>query len=53
VAKQMPDAEKRRRADIVIETGDGLDAARVQVRAALRRVAPEAFPDADETGPRR
>jgi dephospho-CoA kinase len=46
VEKQMPDAEKRRRADIVIETGAGLDVARDHVRAALRRVAPEALPDA-------
>ncbi len=35
LAKQMPDAEKRRRADIIIETGDGLDAAERQVRAVL------------------
>ena len=35
VAKQMPNAEKRRRADIIIETGDGLDAAERQVRTLL------------------
>ena len=34
-AKQMPDAEKRRRARFVIETGDGLEAAEVQVRAVI------------------
>ena len=34
-AKQMPDAEKRRRARFVIETGDGLDAAKRQVRAVI------------------
>lgn len=35
LAKQMPDAEKRRRAQAVIETGEGLDSARRQVRALL------------------
>jgi dephospho-CoA kinase len=36
---QMPDAEKRRRADYIVDTGQGMDAARDQVRkivAALR-----------------
>ena len=32
LAKQVPDAEKRRRADWVIDTGSGLDAARDSVR---------------------
>ena len=39
MAKQMPDAEKRARADFVIDTGAGMDAARARVReilAALR-----------------
>ena len=35
LAKQMPDAEKRRRAQVIIETGDGLDSARTQVRTLL------------------
>ncbi len=35
MARQMPDAEKRRRARFVIETGDGLDAAAAEVRAVL------------------
>lgn len=35
LAKQTPDAEKRRRADYVIETGAGLEAAREQVRSVL------------------
>ena len=35
LAKQMPDAEKRRRARFVIETGDGLEAAERQVRAVI------------------
>ncbi len=39
LAKQMPDAEKRRRADFVVDTSRGLDAARAQVRAILAAVA--------------
>ena len=38
LAAQVPDAEKRGRADDVVETGQGLDHARAQVRALLRRV---------------
>lgn len=37
-ARQMPDAEKRRRADYVIET-DGLDAVRVRVHDLVHRLA--------------
>jgi dephospho-CoA kinase len=36
LAKQMPDAEKRRRADFVVDTSQGYDSARQQVRAILR-----------------
>ena len=36
IAKQTPDAEKRARADFIVETGDGLDAARAQVRHILK-----------------
>jgi len=39
LARQMPDAEKRRRADFVVDTSQGFDAAREQVRAILERVA--------------
>ncbi len=39
VAKQMPDAEKRRRADFVVDTSVGFEAARAQVRDILARVA--------------
>jgi dephospho-CoA kinase len=35
LSRQTPDAEKRRRADFVIETGDGVEVARDQVRAIL------------------
>jgi len=38
LAKQMPDAEKRRRADFVVDSGHGFDAARAQVRDILRAV---------------
>ena len=36
LAKQIPDAEKRRRADFVVDTSRGFEAAREQVRAILR-----------------
>jgi dephospho-CoA kinase len=39
LARQMPDAEKRRRADFVVDTSRGFDDAREQVRAILRDVA--------------
>jgi len=39
LAKQMPDEEKRRRADFVVDTSQGFDAARAQVRAILDAVA--------------
>ena len=39
LAKQLPDAEKRARADFVVDTSKGFDAARAQVRDILARVA--------------
>jgi dephospho-CoA kinase len=39
LAKQMPDAEKRRRADFIVDTSQGFDHARDQVRDILARVA--------------
>ena len=39
LAKQMPDAEKRARADFVVDTSQGFDAARAQVREILKAVA--------------
>jgi dephospho-CoA kinase len=38
LARQVPDAEKRRRADFVVDSGQGLDHARAQVRDILRAV---------------
>lgn len=35
LAKQLPDAEKRARADFVVETGEGLDAARRRVEEII------------------
>lgn len=38
LSKQMPDAEKRRRADFIISTDDGMDAARTQVAEVLAQI---------------
>jgi dephospho-CoA kinase len=39
MAKQVPDAEKRKRADFVVDTSQGFDHARHQVREILKSVA--------------
>ena len=39
LARQMPDAEKRRRADFVVDSGQGIEHARAQVRQILAAVA--------------
>lgn len=39
VANQMPDAEKLKRADFVVDTSKGFDDARAQVRDILARIA--------------
>ena len=39
LSKQMPDAEKRRRADFVVDSSQGFESARAQVRAILDAVA--------------
>ena len=53
LARQLSDAEKRRRADFVVDTSQGFDFARIQVRAILnaasalpiRRNQPDSRPD--------
>ena len=39
LVRQMPDAEKRRRADFVVDSGQGIEHARTQVRQILNAVA--------------
>jgi len=39
LGKQMPDADKRRRAHFLVDTGFGMDPARRQVRAILKALA--------------
>ena len=39
LARQLPDVGKRRRADFIVDTSRGFDAAREQVQEILRKVA--------------
>jgi len=39
LARQMPDEAKRRRADFVVDSGQGIEHARTQVRQILAAVA--------------
>ncbi len=39
LAKQMPDSEKRARADFIVDSGGGLEGARNQVRNILAKIA--------------
>ncbi len=39
LAKQMPDAEKRRRADFVVDSSQSFDRTRAQIREILQKVA--------------
>jgi dephospho-CoA kinase len=43
LSRQMPDAEKRRRADFVVDTGEGLEAARVRVDEIVGMVLAEGW----------
>jgi dephospho-CoA kinase len=38
IARQMPDAEKRKRADFVVDTSHGLDPVRERIRDILAEV---------------
>ena len=38
LARQMPDAEKRKRADFVVDTSHGLDPVRARIRDILAQV---------------
>jgi dephospho-CoA kinase len=42
LGRQMPDAEKRKRADFIIDTGNGLDAARQAVRSIISELTGKA-----------
>lgn len=46
LAKQVPDAEKRKRADFIVESGEGLDVARAAVEAIVAKLEGEAEADA-------
>jgi dephospho-CoA kinase len=43
LARQMPDAEKRRRADFVVDTGEGLEATRARVTEIVGMVLAEGW----------
>ncbi len=43
LSRQLPDAEKRRRADFVVDTGEGLDAARARVGEIVGMVLAEGW----------
>ena len=46
LAKQVPDAEKRRQADFVIDTGQGFEAARASVKAIIAELSGDKSGDA-------
>jgi dephospho-CoA kinase len=51
LGKQMPDAEKRRRADFIVDTSQSFEHARAQVRDILRAVAKLRASAGDSPGP--
>jgi dephospho-CoA kinase len=44
LTRQMPDSEKRRRADFIIDTSRGFDAARADVRRILQEIREQGVP---------
>lgn len=50
LSRQTPDAEKRARADFLIDTGRGLDAAREQVRSVVVKVLAPGWRPTGKTG---
>jgi dephospho-CoA kinase len=44
LARQMPDSEKQRRADFVIDTSRGFDVARTEVRNMLQQIREHGLP---------
>lgn len=46
LAKQVPDAEKRKRADFIVESGGGMEVARAAVEAIVAKLKSEAEADA-------
>ena len=53
LARQVPDAEKKRLADFVIDTGRGFDAARADVASIIHRLVGDAALAGDKAPPSR
>lgn len=52
LSRQLPDAEKRRRADFVVDTGEGLEAARARVNEIVGMVLAEGWSPPRRTLPK-
>ncbi len=50
LARQLPDSQKRRRADYVVETANGLDAARAQVTEIVANIRAETAKSPGKSG---
>lgn len=51
LSRQVPDTEKRRRADFIIDTGRGFDAARAEVASIIDGLVPGQGPAGDKASP--